>query len=355
MKDLLTQLARGTPLTFDQTLSAFTDIMDGTTDPAQTAALLTFLAVREPTVEELAGAATVMRRHVVAIDAPENVIDTCGTGGTHSTFFNISTTVALVAAGAGVPVAKHGNRSFTSRSGSSDVLRELGVNIETTPQQEARCLREARICFAFAPRHHPAMKHVAAIRQALGFSTIFNLLGPLTNPAGARRQFVGTRSPQLADKLLDVLIRLGVQRALIVSGTDSAYGPLCDISITGTTHIADYDGLSDDGSDSGSSVTRRYSITPEDLGLKRYPNADDLVIKSPEDSAKLIREILARRIGGAAREIVLANAAAAIWVGGAGGAANDLKSAVAKAIHSLDSGAAEKALERLIELSHQPA
>src|ERR1043165_3710029 len=230
MKDLLAQLIRGTPLTFDQAQSAFTDIMDGTADPAQTASLLTLLAARgEPTVEELQGAATVMRRHVVAIDAPENVIDTCGTGGTGSIFFNISTTVALVAAAAGVPVAKHGNRSITSRSGSSDVLRVLGVNIEPPPEQEARCLLEANICFAFAPRHHPAMRHVAPIRQALGFSTIFNLLGPLTNPAGSRRQVVGTRSPQLANKLLEVLTRLGAQRVLVVSGHDPKLGALCDI------------------------------------------------------------------------------------------------------------------------------
>src|ERR1035437_1237854 len=154
MKHLLLQLLRGTPLTAAQTESAFSDIMDGAADPAQTASLLTLLATREPAVDELTGAAAVMRRHVVAIDAPDNVIDTCGTGGTASPFFNISTAAALVAAACGVPVAKHGNRSITSRSGSSDVLRCLGVNIDTTPQQEAACLQQANICFAFAPKHH---------------------------------------------------------------------------------------------------------------------------------------------------------------------------------------------------------
>ncbi len=241
MKELLGQLIHGTSLTSVQAESAFTDILEGTADPIQTASLLTLLAAREPTVEELCGAATVMRRHAVAIDAPENVIDTCGTGGNGSTFFNVSTTAAIVAAAAGVPVAKHGNRSITSRSGSSDVLRELGVNIETTPEQGARCLRECNICFAFAPRHHPAMRHVAAIRQALGIPTIFNLLGPLTNPAGARRQFVGTRSPALADKLLEVLVRLGAKRTMVVCGSDPHRGALCDISITGPTHVAEYD------------------------------------------------------------------------------------------------------------------
>ena len=354
MKELLAQLIRGTPLTAAQAESAFTDIMDGTADPVHTSCLLSLLAAREPTVEELHGAAAVMRRHVVAIDAPEEVIDTCGTGGTGSPLFNISTTVALVVAAAGVPVAKHGNRSVTSRSGSSDVLRVLGVHIETTPAQEARCLREAGICFAFAPRHHPAMKHVAPIRQALGFATIFNLLGPLTNPAGARRQVVGTRSAALADKLLDVLVRLGARRAIVVSGSDPHAGSMCDISVTGPTHVADYDGVLDDsfGDAGGGGVTRRYSITPEDLGLKTYANSDEMMIRSPEDSARLIRALLARQLGGAAREIVLANAAAALWVGGA---VATLKAGVARAAEALDSGAAEKTLARLVACSHEAA
>lgn len=353
MKDLLSQLLRGTPLTFSQAESAFTDIMEGTADPAQSASLLTLLAMREPTVEELQGAATVMRRHVVAIDAPENVIDTCGTGGVGSPFFNISTTVALVAAGAGVPVAKHGNRSITSRSGSSDVLRVLGLNIETTPEQEARCLREANICFAFAPRHHPAMRHVAPIRQALGFATILNFLGPLTNPAGARRQVVGTRSPELADKLLEVLIRLGAQRAMVVSGSDPTHGALCDISVTGPTHIAQFQAPAIDRPDSPPSTgeTRRYTLQPEDLGLPRHAHANDLVIRSPEDSAARMREILAGRDKGAARDIVLANAAAALWVGGA---VNTLQEGIGPARTSLDSGAALAALEKLIACSQAP-
>src|SRR4051812_31920002 len=275
MKELLAQLIHGTPLTFDQAQSAFTDIMDGATDPAQTASLLTLLAARgggEPTVEELQGAATVMRRHVIAIDAPENVIDTCGTGGVGSSLFNVSTTVAIVAAAAGVPVAKHGNRSITSRSGSSDVLRALGVNIETTPEQEANCLKIANICFAFAPRHHPAMRHVASIRQALGFSTIFNLLGPLTNPAGARRQVVGTRSAALADKLLAVLVRLGTQRTLVVAGPDPTLGPLCDISVTGPTHIAQYAAAGAD-----ESAISHFSLPPADLGIPLYGDSSELV------------------------------------------------------------------------------
>jgi anthranilate phosphoribosyltransferase len=361
MKEFLAQLLRGTPLTFEQAEAVFTDIMEGTSDPAQAASLLTLLATREPTVEELQGAATVMRRHVVAIDAPEKVIDTCGTGGLGSTFFNISTTVGLVAAAAGVPVAKHGNRSVTSRSGSSDVLKVLGINIETTPEQEARCLREVGICFAFAPRHHPAMRHVAGIRQALGFATIFNFLGPLTNPAGARRQVVGTRSAGLAEKLLDVLIRLGAQRALVVSGMDSTVGPVCDISVTGPTHVARF--TQPDGANAaaatpaGAAGVREtegtvFTLSPEDLGLRRHPHAQELVIRSPEDSAAKVLGVLSGREVGAARDIVLANAAAALWVGGAVG---DLPAGVKRAAEVLDSGAALLTLERLAQWSHEPA
>ena len=345
MKHLLHQLLRGPPLTASQSESAFSDIMDGTADPAQTASLLTLLASRnggEPTIDELTGAATVMRRHAVAIDAPENVIDTCGTGGTASTFFNISTAAAIVAASAGVPVCKHGNRSVTSRSGSSDVLRALGVNIDTTPEQEAHSLKSANICFAFAPKHHPAMKHVAAIRQSLGFSTLFNILGPLTNPAGARRQVVGTRSPGLADKLLQVLIRLGADRAITLSGEDPTAGPLCEISVTGATHIAEFQV-------DRQPAIRRYRILPTDLGLSQHQNAAaELVIHSPEESASRIRHVFAG-VGTASRDIVLANAAAALWVGGT---ADSLQDGVKIAAKSIDSGAARHTLDALIAASN---
>lgn len=340
MKDLLQQLFRGTPLTAQQAESAFTDIMDGTADPVQTAALLTLLATREPTVDELAGAALVMRRHVVAIDAPENVIDTCGTGGVHSNLFNVSTTAALVAAAAGAPVAKHGNRAVTSKSGSSDVLKVLGVNIDTTPAQAARCLRQANICFAFAQKHHPAMRHVSPIRQALGFATLFNLVGPLTNPAGARRQLVGTRSPELGQKLLQVLIRLGADRVLVVTGQDPVEGPLCEIAIGGPTEIAQYDGL----------ATTRYSFRPEDIGFTRSPSAE-LLINSPEQSARKIQAVLAGEPG-PARDIVLLNAAAALWTSGL---TETLQEGVTKAAQALDTGAAKQTLAKLVELSHEPA
>jgi anthranilate phosphoribosyltransferase len=338
MKQLLHQLLAGSPLTTEQAESVFDEIMEGTADPVQTAALLTLLAAREPTVEELCGAAVPMRRHAVAIDAPENVIDTCGTGGVGSTFLNVSTAAALVVAACGVPVAKHGNRSVSSRSGSSDVLTVLGVNIETTPEREAACLREANICFAFAPKHHPAMKHVAGIRQALGFATIFNLLGPLTNPAGARRQVIGTRSDSLADTMLDVLVRLGAVRAMVVCGNDATVGAICEISVTGETHVAQFDAAA------GSS---RYRLMPEELGLRRHGSSVGLEIHTAAGSADKIRQVLDGREG-IARDIVVANAAAGLWVGGA---ANTLAEGVKKAAGAIDSGAARKTLEQLVRLT----
>ena len=299
MKAILAQLIHGTALTFAQAEAAFTDIMEGTADPVQTASLLSLLAAREPTVEELQGATTVMRRHVIAIDAPENVIDTCRTGGTGSQVFNISTTVALVAAAAGVPVCKHGNRSVTSRSGSSDVLRVLGVNIEMTPEQKARCLREAG-CVLGLPRDIiPRCGTWCRSGRRWGFrrSLICWGLWPIRRGAG---QVVGTGGRGAADKLLEVLVRLGAARAIVVSGSDPQMGALCDISVTGPTHVADYDGVLEDGSDGGTNGggKRRYSIVPEDLGLRTHEHSDELVIRSPEDSARLMRGILARQVGG---------------------------------------------------------
>lgn len=341
MKELLHQLIAGKPLTADQAAQAFETIMTGNADPVHTASLLTLLAAREPTTDELLGAAGIMRKHVLHIEAPDNVIDTCGTGGVGSRIFNVSTTAAIVAASCGVPVAKHGNRSVTSKSGSSDVLKALGVNIDTTPEQEARCLREANICFAFAPKHHPAMKHVGPVRQALGFSTIFNILGPITNPAGSRRQLVGARSQALADKLLDVLVKLGAKRAMLVCGSDpaasSGTSALCELSVMGPTYVASYDGA----------LIKRKQVTPESVGLATADGAA-LVIDSPEQSATLVRRVLSGEKG-PARDIVLLNGAAALWVGGA---VNDLAAGIACAAEAVDTGRAAATLERLIACSH---
>ena len=347
MKNHLTRLLNGETLSREEARAAFTQIMEGQGDPAQVGALLAFLAAREPTVEELIGVAQVMRDKVVRIPAPANVIDTCGTGGIGSRLFNVSTTAAIVAAACGVPVAKHGNRSITSRSGSSEVLQLLGVNLDTTPAVQARCLAEANICFAFAPRHHPAMKHVAAIRQALGFATVFNLIGPLTNPAGARRQLVGVKSPKLADKVLAVLVELGAERAMVVHGFDAtstpdgnaiegAGGELCEMSTLGPTYIVSFDGRQ----------ANQTEITPESLGLPRGRMAD-LQVDSPAQSAAIIRAVLSGQTG-SARDIVLLNAAGALWVGGM---VEDIATGLPLAAAALDSGKAQATLENLARLS----
>lgn len=340
MKELLQQLQKGQPLAAGQAEAAFAGIMEGTADPLQVSALLTMLALREPTADELYGAALVMRRHVLQVQAPPGTIDTCGTGGVGSNLFNVSTTAALVAAACGVPVAKHGNRSVTSKSGSADVLRVLGVNVDTTPEQEARCLREARICFAFAVRHHPAMKHVADVRRALGFGTIFNTLGPLTNPAGVRRQLIGVRSPEMAEKLLDVMIRLGAERVMLVSGEDHTDSgkPLriCELSISGPTYVATWDGHKRHG----------FCLRPEEVGMATRSSVP-LGISSPEQSAELVTAVLAGQKG-AARDIVLLNAAACLWVGDKVHAWNEALECAAEAI---DTGAAREALATLVRVS----
>ena len=340
MRDLLQQLHAGQTLSAAQAEAAFSAIMEGNADPIHVSSLLTMLAVREPTADELYGAALVMRRHVLHVPAPEGAIDTCGTGGVGSNIFNVSTTAALVAAACGVPVAKHGNRSVTSKSGSADVLRALGVNVDTTPEQEARCLREANICFAFAIRHHPAMKHVAEVRKALAFGTIFNTLGPLTNPAGVRRQLIGVRAPAMADKLLEVLIRLGAQRIMLVSGQDQTVTPpirICEVSISGPTYIASWDGQ-----------TRRTSeFIPESVGIAEQPSAT-ICINSAEESAQLVRAVLAGARG-PARDVVILNAAACLWVGDQ---VHDWPAAVARAGECLDSGAARRTLEALVRISN---
>ena len=338
MKNLLKQLVTDTPLSAQQAEDAFTIIMSGAADAAQIGALLALLAIRSPTTEEIIGAATVMRRNVIPIAASADVVDTCGSGGVGSRFFNISTTAAIIAAACGVQVAKHGNRSVTSRSGSADVLRCLGVNVETTPEQEARCLATTGICFAFAPRHHPAMKHVAAIRQQLGFATLFNVIGPLTNPANSRRQLIGVRSPHAADQMLECLIRLGARRAMAVNGKDLGSGPMCELSVCGTTYVAAFDGQQ----------THKFELEPADAGLAVHA-PEELEINGPEESAQMVRQVLEGKPGGP-RDIALLNTAGALWVGGA---TDDLRQGVQRAARAVDDGAARATLEKLTRCSHE--
>ena len=263
MKDLLAQLVQGHTLSVDQAVHGFDLVMSGQAEPAQTGALLALIAQRGPTADEIVGAATVMRQKAVPVQVPEGltVVDTCGAGGTGSSFFNISTTAALVTAAAGRPhglaVAKHGNRSVTSKSGSSNVLEQLGVNLMATPGQQTRCLDEAGMCFCFAPAHHPAMKHAGPVRAALGFATLFNLIGPLTNPAGARRQLIGVPSPAAADLLAQALLRLDAQRVLLVHSVLPNGTPLGELTTFGPAQAVEVH----------QGQIKTYPIDPSALGL----------------------------------------------------------------------------------------
>lgn len=350
MKDLLAQLVDNQPLSADQAIDAFDQIMTGSAEPTQTAALLAMIQQRGATVDELVGAATVMRRKAAKVAVPKGLtaIDTCGTGGDHAGTFNISTASAVVAAGAGRPldlcVAKHGNKSVTSKSGSSQVLESLGVKLAVAPDTLTQCLDQAGICFCFAPAHHPAMKYAGPVRADLGFRTLFNLVGPLTNPAGAPRQVIGVFSSDLTDMIAQVLLKLGAIHAMVV------FGQMPDVDGDGA-HRGGLDELSTCGTSQVSTVRDGKVVTteldPTDLGLPLgHPSA--LRVDSPEASAKVITDILAGK-DGPPREIVALNAAAALTVGGV---AKDLDEGLALACDAIDNGQAKAALDTLIELTN---
>ncbi len=313
---------------------AFGQIMEGAWSEAQIGGLLTALSAKGETPEEIAGAAQAMREHVVPIDASgAEVIDTCGTGGTGLATFNISTAAALVAAGAGVKVAKHGNRTSTRPTGSADVLTALGVNIEAEPKIVARCLAEANVCFCFAVLCHPAMRYAAPVRKQLAVRTIFNLLGPLTNPAGAKRQLMGVFDESLTEVIAEVLALLGSQRAMVVHADDG----LDEISITSETKISH---LKD-----GTVTTE--TVGPENFDMDRA-TMDDLAVTTAEESAQIIRDVLGGKPG-PARDIVVLNSAAALAVAGH---AENINEAIPQATESIDTGRANAALQKLIEISN---
>ena len=309
---------------------AFDVIMTGGATPAEIGALLVALRMKGETVDEIAGAAAAMRRHAVFVDpAGLPVVDTCGTGGDSSNTFNISTAAALVTAGAGVPVAKHGNRAMTSKCGSADVLAALGVNIEAPPEVVAECIREVKIGFLFAPKLHPAMKHAGPVRRELGVRTIFNILGPLTNPAGAKCQLLGVFASTLTEPIAHALRMLGSRRAFVVHGHDG----LDEITSTTLTRVSELN----DG------TVRTYDLDAHDY-LDRYSALEELQGGEPAQNASIIRTILSGAPG-APRDIVCLNAAAAIMVGGK---AKNLREGIALARESIDSGRAQKALDGLI-------
>jgi anthranilate phosphoribosyltransferase len=333
LKPLIAALADGATLTQAQSEEAFEIIMSGGATASQMGAFLMALRVRGETVDEIAGAARVMRAKVLPIRAPAGAIDTCGTGGDAQGTYNISTAAALVVAGGGVPVAKHGNRALSSKSGSADVLAALGVDLDCDMALVERALHENNIGFLMAPRHHAAMKHVGPTRVELGTRTIFNLLGPLSNPAGATRQLIGVFHRQWVRPVAEVLAQLGSERAWVVHGSDG----LDEITTTGATYVAEL---------KGGRVTT-FDILPEDVGLKR---ADPSALKGgdPAFNAKAVRDLLDGKAG-AYRDIVLLNAGAAFAVAGK---TADLRAGIALAASVIDSGKAKRALEGLVAISN---
>lgn len=332
---ILGKASGGLDLSGEEMSRAIDEIMRGEWADAQIGLLLTALHDKGLAAAELAGAADALRRHMTPIRSRrENILDTCGTGGDGSGTFNISTAAALVAAAAGVAVAKHGNRKITSRSGSADVLVELGVNVEAPLARVEACLDELGICFCFAPLWHASMKQVAAVRRQLPFPTIFNLLGPLANPAGARYQLLGVGRREIRPLMAEALVRLGTTRSLVVSGDDG----LDELTIAAPSRV----------SEAAAGSVREFEWTPEDFGLARG-SLDELRAAGPAESAAMIRGVLDRRPG-SARDIVVLNAAAAIWLAGRAASLVDAAGAASEAI---DSGAARGLLARLAEFTQQ--
>ncbi len=330
IKDAIAKLAERLPLTEKEAEQVMNEIMDGAATSAQIAAYLMGLRLTGETVEAIAGSVRAMRERAVRIAVGDPlVVDTCGTGGDGRHTFNISTTTAFVVAGAGLTVAKHGNRSVSSKSGSADVLSELGVNINLSPDRVADCINEVGIGFLFAPLYHGAMKHCAAPRQELGIRTMLNVLGPLTNPAGATIQVLGVYEPRLTELLGKVLMHLGSQHCFVVHGMDG----LDEITLADRTIVSEAKG----------GVLSNYVVTPEEFGLTRVP-PKELAGGSPQDNARITKEILQGRKG-PKRDVVCLNAAPALV---AGRKAKTLQDGFRLAARTIDSGAAADKLARLV-------
>ncbi len=327
-------LLQGKSLSFEQAMNLLDIIFEGQVSDVQTAAFFTAMRIKEATAAELAGFAKSLRNHAVAVKVEvDNLVDTCGTGGAAIKTFNISTTAAIVAAGAGVYVAKHGNRGITSGCGSADVLEELGVRIDAGTETVAECIREAHIGFMFAPVFHPAMKYVQPIRKSLGFRTVFNILGPLANPANAQGQVLGVGDENLMEPIAEALKLLGIRYAMVVhsNGMD-------EISTAAATKIVELK--------EGQIASK--TLNPEDLGIS-LANVEDLKVADTKTSAKVLRDILSGKESGPRKDIVILNAAAAII---AGNLADDFKSAKERAEASVSNGEALACLEKLIEVSN---
>ena len=333
IKEALNKIVTGNNLSMDESKEVMGEIMRGEATPAQIGSFLTALRMKGETVEEIAGCAQAMRENAIEVKTNKDVlVDTCGTGGDSSGTFNISTTVAFVAAGTGLAVAKHGNRSISSNCGSADLLEALGVNLAINPEQVGRCIDEVGIGFMFAPSLHPAMKHAMGPRKELGLRTVFNILGPLSNPAGAKRQLLGVYDESLTEPMANVLLALGSEQAFIVHGADG----LDELSVTGLNRISH---LKDGRVDT-------YNLNPQDLGLPQAKSSDLAGGKAQENAT--ITKGLLQGEKGPKRDIILLNTAAVLV---AGGKAKDLKEGLTIAAESIDSGNAFKKIEELVEMS----
>jgi len=333
IKEAIETVVTGRSLTFEQAAAVMEEIMTGEATPAQVASFVTALRVKGETVDEIAGLATVMQARATPVKVASPVVDTCGTGGDGSSSFNISTTAAFIVAGAGLKVAKHGNRAMSSHCGSADVLEALGVRIELGAKAVAQCVETVGIGFMFAPIFHPAMKYAAVPRHEIGIRTVFNILGPLTNPAKAKFQVIGVPSRELGDKVASVLNRLGTEHSLVVHGTDG----MDEISISGKSLVWDIN---------KQRVLPPYEIFPEDLGFMKA-SVTQIRGGTARQNARILRGILSGEVG-VRRNIVIMNAAAALV---AGNKAPDLKEGVSIAEETIDSGQALIKLDELIKLS----
>ncbi|MBE5918787.1 MAG: anthranilate phosphoribosyltransferase [Pseudobutyrivibrio ruminis] len=337
IKEAIVKIVNKEDLTYDEAYTVMNEIMGGETSPTQNAAFLAALSTksaRAETTDEIAGCAAAMREHAIKVNTGMDVFEIVGTGGDNAHSFNISTTSALVAAAAGMKVAKHGNRAASSLCGTADCLEALGVNINQSPEKCVELLNEVGMCFFFAQKYHTSMKYVGAIRKELGFRTVFNILGPLTNPATPSMQLLGVYDEYLVEPLAQVLINLGVKRGMVVYGMDK----LDEISLSADTKICEIN----DG------WYKTYTITPEDFGFEKC-SKDDLKGGTPEENAKITKDIL-NGAKGHKRNAVLLNAGAALYIGGK---ADSFKDGVELAKEIIDSGKALKTLEKLILVSNE--
>jgi len=334
LREFLKKLSEFKDLTKEEIIQCLEDVTEGRATDAQIGAFIMAMKMKGETVEELEGAASFFREKAtkVYVEDPDNLVDTCGTGGDLSDTFNVSTITAFVLAGAGIRVAKHGNRSVSSKSGSADLLEFLGAKIDLGPEQVKRMIEEIGIGFMFAPLFHPAMKRVVGPRREVGIRSLFNLIGPLSNPADARRQLLGVFSDQFVEKVARVLLRLGIRRAVVVHGKDG----IDEVSISAPTTVAEVSG----------GEVRVYEFTPEELGFRRYP-IDYIKVKSVEESAKVVMSVL-KGEPSPALDMVLLNSAFGVFVSGM---VDDLKIALEVAKDSIKSGKAQRKLSEFIDLS----